>query len=334
MTDSACVPEMIRVSIGSAIVLGLAQGSMDALPTTVYLLTYRNGKCIANCGFCPQAKNSKSRADMLSRITWPPFPTLQLVSGIENAVKQNKIRRVCIQVLNYPTVFDDVLNIVSSIRSRCIVPISVSCQPVNIETMQKLKEAGVERIGIPLDAATEEIFDMIKGKHANGPYVWQRQLTVMENAVKVFGKNRVSTHLMVGLGETEEDMVKILQRCVDMGVYPGLFAFTPIAGTTLEFSSSPSVNAYRRVQLARHLIIHEKTKSENMHFGKDGRIIDFGVPKETLCEAVINGIPFLTSGCPNCNRPYYNEKPSGPLFNFPRIPTEKEIEEIEKVFKQ
>ncbi|MFH7835983.1 MAG: radical SAM protein, partial [Candidatus Aenigmatarchaeota archaeon] len=61
----------IRVSLGSAIVLGLIKGKIDVNPTTAYLLTYRNGKCIANCSFCPQAKSSKSRADMLSRIVWP-----------------------------------------------------------------------------------------------------------------------------------------------------------------------------------------------------------------------------------------------------------------------
>lgn len=334
MTDDICVPKIIRVSIGSAIVLGLVQGSMDALPTTVYLLTYRNGKCTANCGFCPQAKSSQSRADMLSRVTWPSSPTLRVVNGIENTVKQNKIKRVCIQALNYPTVFDDLLAIVSRIRSRCTVSISVSCQPINNETMQKLKEAGVERIGIPLDAATEEIFDKIKGKHVKGPYIWQKQFTLLEKAVKVFGENMVSTHLIVGLGETEEDMVKIIQHCLDIGVYPGLFAFTPIVGTALEFSSPPPLDAYRRLQLARHLIIHEKTRYENMHFDKDKRIVDFGVSKETLYETIKSGIPFLTSGCPSCNRPYYNEKPGGPLFNYPRMPVEEEIEEIEKVFKQ
>ncbi|HDI74230.1 MAG TPA: hypothetical protein ENF57_04430 [Candidatus Korarchaeota archaeon] len=26
---------------------------------------------------------------------------------------------------------------------------------------------------------------------------------------------------------------------------------------------------------------------------------------------------FLTSGCPSCNRPFYNERPRGPIYNFP-----------------
>ena len=334
MTENAKVPEMIRVSIGSAIVLGIVQGNLDAFPTTAYLLTYRKGKCTANCGFCPQARNSKSRADMLSRVTWPAFPTLRVIEGIEGAVRQNKIKRVCIQALNYPTVFDDVLNTVSKIHSKGNVPISVSCQPINNETMKKLAVAGVERIGIPLDAANKKIFDKIKGRLARGPYVWEKQIEALENAVQIFGKNNVSTHLIVGLGETEKEMVETIQRCVGMGVYPGLFAFTPISGTALEFSLPPSFSQYRRIQLARYLIVEGKTRYENMGFDRHGRIVDFGVSKEIMHQAIESGIPFITSGCPNCNRPYYNEKPGGPLYNYPCMPMEKEIREIEKVFKQ
>jgi biotin synthase len=334
MTESAYDPEMIRVSIGSAIVLGLVEGKLDALPTTVYLLTYQNGKCTANCGFCPQAKKSKSRADMLSRVVWPPFTTMRVVDRIEKAVKQNKIKRVCIQALNYPTVFYDVLSVVSNIRSRCVAPISISCQPINIEILKRLAEAGVERISIPLDAATEEIFDKIKGKRSGGPYVWQRQLRALKDAVKVFGKKMVSTHIIVGLGETEEDLVRTIQLCVDMGVYPALFAFTPVSGTALEHSLPPSLNSYRRVQLARYLIILGKARYENVRFDDDDRIVDFGVPRKTLYKIIESGIPFLTSGCPNCNRPYYNEKPGGSTFNFPRMPTSEEINEIEKVFRE
>ncbi|MCD6446521.1 hypothetical protein J7L49_07040, partial [Candidatus Bathyarchaeota archaeon] len=85
------VPEKIRVSLGSAIVIGLLDGKLDAAPTTAYILTYRNGKCIANCGFCPQARESKSRTDMLSRVSWPVFPTARVFEGIKKAVKKGLI---------------------------------------------------------------------------------------------------------------------------------------------------------------------------------------------------------------------------------------------------
>jgi biotin synthase len=330
MTLGESVPEMIRVSIGTAIALGLVHGSLDALPRTVYLLTYRKGKCNANCAFCPQAKNSKGRADMLSRVTWPSFHTRQVIESIVEAARTNKIKRVCIQALNYPTVFDDVVSVVSDISSRSDVPVSVSGQPVSIETVKRLAAAGVRRIGIPLDAANEEIFDKIKGKQTGGPYDWKKQMQILEDAVKIFGKSNVTTHLIVGLGESEKDMMHITQRCADMGVYPALFAFTPIFGTILESSAPPSLSKYRRIQLARQLIIEGRTRYDKMRFDVSGSIVDFGVSKDVLHQVIMTGMPFVTSGCPNCNRPYYNEKPSGPLYNYPFTPTKAELQEIEK----
>jgi biotin synthase len=259
---------------------------------------------------------------------------MQVVDGIVSAVRMDKVKRVCIQALNYPSVFDDVLRLISSIRSRCAVPVSISCQPVNISTMKRLAEAGAERIGIPLDTVTEEIFNKMKGKQAGGPYVWQRQLKVLEDAVKVFGKEMVSTHLIVGLGETEEDLAKMFQFCVDMGVYPALFAFTPVSGTALESSLPPSLGVYRRVQLTRYLITLRKVRYENLRFDDHWRIINFGVSRKALNKIVESGAPFLTSGCPDCNRPYYNEKPGGSIFNFPQMPTLEEIREIEKAFRE
>ncbi|MGC9346097.1 MAG: radical SAM protein, partial [Candidatus Bathyarchaeales archaeon] len=233
------VPEKIRVSVGSAIVLGLLKGKLDTMPTTAYLLTYRKDKCTANCGFCPQAKESRGRADMLSRVSWPVFLTKRVLDGIEKAVKDDEIRRVCLQALNYPEVFQHLLAFVKGVYLRVKVPVSVSCQPLNRENMYRLAEAGAERIGIPLDAATEELFDMVKGRSAGGPYVWEKQFKLLSEAVNIFGKGKVSTHLIVGLGETEKEMVEITQRCVDMGVLPALFAFTPIPGTALENNPQP-----------------------------------------------------------------------------------------------
>jgi len=321
---------MIRVSVGSAIVLNLIRGRLDALPTTAYLLTYKSGRCSANCGFCPQAKTSKSRADMLSRVTWPPFPTERVLSGIKDAVEKGAIKRVCIQALNYPTVLEDVLNLINEIRLRVAVPISVSCQPLQPKEMREILDAGVDRIGIPLDAATEELFNMVKGPMAGGPYLWKKQRETLKEAVQVFGRGHVSTHLIVGLGETEEEMVKTIQWCVNLGVYPGLFAFTPVSGTALENQSQPSLSQYRRLQLAHYLITKGLVQFKNMSFDRNGRLLDFGVSSEQLSKVIRDGSPFVTSGCPNCNRPYYNERPGGPLYNYPRKPLLEEIVEIEK----
>ncbi len=324
------VPEKIRVSVGSAIVLGLLKGRLDAPPTTVYMLTHRDGKCQANCGFCPQARTSSSRADMLARVTWPPFQTKLVMKKIASSAEQGTVKRVCIQALNYPTAHKDLTHLTRLIHSRSNVPISLSCPPFTKAQIKQLAEAGADRISIALDAATEQLFNKVKGTQTKSPYQWKRQHQALKEAVEVFGKNQVYTHLIVGLGETEKDITQIIQQCLDSGVYPSLFAFTPIPGTTLESMSQPPIETYRRVQLARHLIIHRKTRIQNMKFDNKQRITDFGIPKTQLHQTIQEGTPFCTSGCPECNRPYYNERPSGPLYNYPRQPTLREIDEIMK----
>lgn len=312
------LPPQIRVSVGSAMVLGLLEGKLDAEPTTAYLMTHKSGKCTANCGFCPQARSSQSKAELLSRVSWPVFSSQSVIGQIERTVHAGKIKRACIQALNYPQVFSDLYAFVKALKRQTPLPVSVSCQPLNSQNLWRLAEAGVDRVGIALDAATEKLFDEVKGSVAGGPYRWNDEFTLLRVAVGVFGEGNVSTHLIVGLGETEREVVSLVQECVDMGVLSALFAFTPVRGTALALNSPPRVEVYRRVQVARYLVVNGMARLEDMAFGVDGGIVDFGVEKQFLMQVVESGKPFQTSGCADCNRPFYNEKPSGPIYNYPR----------------
>jgi lipoyl synthase len=324
------LPKQIRVSEGTAIVLGLTKGRLDAKPTTAYLMTYKVGKCTANCSFCPQARESKSSAELLSRVTWPNFPTMSVLTALATAAKKGKIKRVCIQSLNYPNAFAHLEAVVKEIKKRSAIPISVSCQPINRENIVDLANAGVNRLGIALDAATEAIFNRVKGKDAGGRYVWRDQFLLLNQALDFLGEGNVSTHVIVGLGEAEKDAVKVIQRCADMGILPALFAFTPIRGTALEKNSQPKVESYRRLQLARYLIVNGKTRVADMQFDVEGKITGYGLTNESLEGEIECGLPFQTSGCPDCNRPFYNEKPSGPIYNYPRRLSKKEVEMVKK----
>ena len=326
------LPELIRASLGTAIVLGLLDGKLDAEPTTAYLMTYKEGKCTANCGFCPQARGSKSSTDLLSRVSWPKFPTLNVVSSISQMAEKWKIKRVCIQALNYPSVFVHLEAIVKEIKKEADIPVSVSCQPLKKENITLLANAGIDRLGIALDAATEALFKKVKGKDAGGSYNWENQFNMLREALAVFGKGNVSTHIIVGLGETEKEAAQVIQRCADMSVLPALFAFTPVGGTALENCSSPPLESYRRVQLSRYLIVKGSARFEAMQFDNEGKITGFGLANQELKPIIESAEPFLTSGCKDCNRPFYNEKPSGPIYNYPKKPNKKEIDKIKQQF--
>jgi biotin synthase len=274
---------------------------------------------------------------MLSRVTWPSFKTERVIDLTAEAAKKDSIQRICIQriciqAINYPNVLGDLRALATEIKARTKMPLSVSCPPFSKKEMEELHKAGVERVSVALDTATPTLFEEVKGAKARSSYSWEKHRRTLEEAVQVFGRNSVSTHLIVGLGENEKQLAEIIQWCVDTGICPSLFAFTPIPGTYLEKLNQPELATYRRVQLARHFIVDGKTRVETMQFDGEGRIVDYGVSKFTFEEALECGSPFQTSGCPGCNRPYYNEKPSGPIYNYPRPLSHHEIVEIKKQF--
>jgi biotin synthase len=209
------------------------------------------------------------------------------------------------------------------------LPISLSSQPFRGEQLQSLADAGLQRIGIPLDTATEDLFSRIKGHEAGGAYTWNEHLDALKMSVEIFGKGFVSTHFIVGLGETDTHLISIIQKMVDIGVHPGLFAFTPIPGTHMEDLHPPPLSRYRKIQVAHYLITKGIVAYSMMKFDQKGDLMKYGIPPQRLKETIASGDPFLTSGCPDCNRPFYNEKVRGPLYNYPRRPTQDELAQIE-----
>jgi biotin synthase len=267
---------------------------------------------------------------MLSRVSWPVYPTKPVLNALARAYEKADVKRVCLQALNYSEVFAHLTALVKMIFEQTHMPISVSCQPSKPENIAQLADAGAERIGIPLDAAVKSVFKRIKGSSAGGPYTWEAQFQMLREALRTFGKGKVSTHLIVGLGETQRQMIRTIQECVDMTVLPALFAFTSIPGTKLSSRKRPPIEVYRRIQVARHLIWHGTARYEDMGFDDKGMLVNFGVDEDTLRKVVETGEPFLTSGCLDCNRPFYNEKPSGPIYNYPRRLTEDELSNVMK----
>lgn len=322
---------IVRVSAGSALTLGIAEGLLHVKPTTIYLLTHHQGRCLANCLFCPQARTSRSRLDLLSRVNWPVFSLKDTIDALVRC--RESVRRVCVQAVNYTNVTEDILAIVSQILSKTQIDVSVSCQPLDSHTLKKLRRVGVDRISIPLDAATPQLFDRVKGPVTGGPYTWQGHVKALREALSAFGAGRVMTHLIVGLGETDREMLALIQELVDLHLYPALFAFTPIRGTGLENQRSPSLSRYRLMQTARFLLVNKIGRLEDMKFDSSRDLVDFGITREELENVIESGLPYLTSGCPNCNRPFYNEKVTGPIYNYPRPMTHPEIEETKRILE-
>ena len=322
--------EKLRLSVGTAAVLGLLRCRVDTLPTTAYTMIYIRGRCSANCSFCTQARSSQAAADRLSRVTWPAFPISAVFDSLRRGGERLPFRRLCIQTLCYPSLMRDLLRLVKGLRGAVPhLPISAAIPPLPASSLEELKEAGVERVAVSLDTATPQLFQAIKGAGVGSPFSWEGHLHALEAAVRVFGSRHTTTHLILGLGETEKEAAMLIQRLADKGLTVGLFAFTPLPGTRLAGRPQPPIDGYRRLQLAHYLITHRMTRVERMTFDPGThRITGFGLSGTQLRKVVTDGQAFRTTGCPGCNRPFYNEKPSGPIYNYPAPPTSKELRDV------
>ena len=321
MSDNA---DRLRASAGTAKVLGLKDIKSDVDPTTAYLMI--GERCSFSCSFCPQGRASDSPARFLSRVSWPAWEQGEVSCRVAAAASDGRLKRACFQVVMSAGASRRVEEAVKELRSRSGVPICVSTSPRDLAEIEEILEWGADRVSLPLDAATSRIYREVKGRE------WDRSRELLEGAARQY-PGRISTHLIVGLGETEEEMVACIQEMRDLGVTVGLFAFTPVRGTPLEDAQPPAIGHYRRVQAAHHLIGMGKVRVEEMRFDAEGRITGFGLEEGQARQLLSNGKAFETSGCEDCNRPYYNERPGGPMYNYPRpLTAEEAAEAIDAAF--
>jgi biotin synthase-related radical SAM superfamily protein len=297
---------LVKVSSGTASVLGLVDTHLDAPPTTAYLMV--GGRCRLDCGFCAQARHSKASAAALSRVNWPTWEEDEVLAAVVEGYASGKIERCCLQVTVNTGHLERVKEIATRIGRR--VPLGASVV-ASTNQVGELLESGLERVGLSLDAVNEESYRRVKGGDLPAA------LSIIEESARRF-PGRIVTHLMAGLGESEEEMVRMIAQLREWGVTTALFAFTPVPGTAMEHEHPPIVASYRRIQVCQHLMKQRLAKADDFEYSSRGEIASFGLADDELEAALSDGKAFETSGCPGCNRPYYNEPPSGPLYNYPR----------------
>ena len=320
--------QKVRASMGTLGVLGLELVQMDTPPTTAYLQIYTENRCAANCLFCAQASGSSAELTHIARGMYVPADLEAVVQRLKMAFDRGYLARACIQTALYGAWWEDTVYLIKRIREVSEIPVSLSVFPLADEQYTELKTLGVNELVIPLDACTPGLFDKIKGKGAGGPYSWEKHKDGLKRGARIFGK--VGTHLIIGLGETDEEAVRIIDELNSFGINAALFSYTYVPGAqlSLEQDKEESIRHYRAVQVARHLIMDGKATYRDMRFS-DGTLTDFGVGRDDITTLIEDGKAFQTSGCPNCNRPMANETFSK-MYNFPRRPDEREKEGIKR----
>lgn len=320
--------KQVRASLGTLAVLGMELMLMDAPPTTAYLQIYTEQHCRANCLFCSQAKDSKGELKQIARGQYMPANLDEVVRRLGIAFEKGYLYRACIQTAMYPGMWEDTIYLIGRIRDTCSIPISLSVFPLDDRKYQTLSGLGIDQLVIPLDASTPELFHRIKGKGAGGTFAWESHMDGLKRAADVF--LHVGTHIIVGMGETDKDVVELVGRLHGMGINAALFAYTRLPGTRAVdvMDAKPDIGHYRRVQIATYLLRQDLVRLDDMEF-EGGDLTHFGLYGHDLEAVIEKGEAFMTTGCAHCNRPYATET-HNLVYNYPAVPDSSEINRIKQ----
>jgi len=326
-------PTFVKISLAAAMTLGLQPGRFwrDAKMTCVNLLLHYENGCKANCAYCGLSRSRLALEKTFIRVPWHVHSMDNIIARLK---KSKTARRTCISMVTHRRACDDTLTLTGRLVHETPQPVSVLISPTIMDEtfLQELRTAGAEKIGIAIDAATPELFDRLRGRGVRGPHQWDVYWNRLAQSMEIFGKQNVGVHFICGLGETEQELVRIFQRARDAGCPNHLFSFYPEQGSSMEHNPQPPLDAYRRIQIACHLIDEEFSHYDKFEFdSQTGRITNFGVTQDVLNRLIDSGTPFMTRGCKgcsgqvDCNRPFGNSPPGEGLRNYPFEPTGDDI---------
>lgn len=338
-------PDYVRISMAAAIELGLKPGRINRCNCNCInlLQNYPEG-CYANCAYCGLARERPGTPEenTFIRVAWPLYPTDLVAEKIAEREANGGVGRVCISQVQDHRAYDDLVNMVHRVKKPAPqVPMSalVSATTLNEERLHILKEAGVDIIGVGLDAVTEELFEKTRGKGAKGPHNWEYHWRIIRAAREIYGAMKVNCHIIVGLGETDKELVDMFYQLKEEQIAGYLFSFNPEPGTVMQDISRSPIHRMRRIQLVKYLIENQDLPREALSFDEKGNIARLHAPEMMVEVAVNTGLPFMTNGCPDragkvaCNRPYGSYRPGEEYRDYPFVPNMDDLVIIRQQMK-
>lgn len=201
-------------------------------PRQAYLTI--TGSCIFECRYCnvwksPGPRRSIDEIEAMVASVFPDIDAISLTSGVLTDIHEEE--RYTLDVVRKLQTFH--------------LPIGVSIYP-DPETPYRLKEAGVSEVKFNLETATDHLFSvMCPG------LVRDDAIAALRAAVSLFGRNHVFSNIILGLGETDDEMTACIEHLCQDGILPVIRPLTP-GGDLTGFHAPPPD---RIIRIAR---IHEE----------------------------------------------------------------------------
>ena len=208
----------------------------DVLATTVLQSCIRYQSRTKTCRFCAIGQ-SLAAGRTIERKT-----PEQLAEVAEAAVKLDGVTHMVMTTGTPPATDRGAAILVDSaaaVKAAVDLPIQGQCEPPDENIwFERMKEAGIDALGMHLELITPEVrLRIMPGK---AQVSVERYFDAFAAAVPVFGRGQVSTYLLAGLGDTKELVLATCERLIELGVYPFVVPFVPISGTPLESHPAPT----------------------------------------------------------------------------------------------
>ena len=320
-------PDYVRISHATALALGMVSGRFAPglrFHAVNVLLAY-DRSCSSDCAYCGLARTRPGEDSERSfiRVQWPLVSTEELVRRL--ADHEHELTRLCVSMVTHGRAFTDTLEITRRLTDSVATPLSLLVAPPGLteQRLMEFKQAGADMIGIGLDAVTEEVFTSLRTDVPQGGLRWEHHWRVIDQARDAFGPWKVNCHTLVGLGESDADLMAMFTRLLDREIFSYLFCFNPEPDSRMGSAPRPSLRRWRRVQLAKFLLEERGLDPAVLRFDDDGALVRIHAPMALVEDAVQDGHAFMTNGCPSslgepgCTRPMGSWRPSEPPRDYP-----------------
>ncbi|MGD9527626.1 MSMEG_0568 family radical SAM protein [Pseudonocardia sp.] len=126
-----------------------------------------------------------------------------------------------------------------AVKNAAGLPVEVQFEPPrDLVVLEQVRDHGVDAVGIHVESFDPAVLAQVApGKFRTGIDTYFR---TWERAVELFGEGRVSTYVILGMGEDPELTVEMCRRAVDIGVYPFVVPLRPVAGSLMADVPAPS----------------------------------------------------------------------------------------------
>ena len=211
------------------------------------LISIKTGGCKEDCSYCPQAARYNTGVDV------EPLMTLEKVKSMATDAKANGASRLCMgaawREVRDNRDFERVLEMVSEVND---MGLEVCCTlgMLTYEQAERLKAAGCFAYNHNIDTSSDYYSSIISTRN------FEDRINTLNNVRKA--KLSVCCGGIVGLGETDDDRIRMLHTLSTMETHPDsvpINALVAIKGTPLENNTRVSIDEMLRMIATARIIM-------------------------------------------------------------------------------